>query len=56
MATTPAAPAFDACAQCEAPFERGVRYPVVAVHEPAGEIRLHSFCDKQCLAAWRRGD
>jgi hypothetical protein len=52
MATTPAAPVFEACAQCGESFARGVRYPVVVLHDPSGDVRLHTFCDERCRQAW----
>jgi hypothetical protein len=43
---------LDRCAHCGEPFEKNVRYPLVAERE-TGELRLHSFCDDGCTEAWR---
>lgn len=42
---------FGRCANCGAPLEQGVQYPVSTETED-GEFTLHSFCDAECQREW----
>ena len=39
------------CANCEAPLQFDVTYPVVT-QKQNGDIEYYSFCDDDCRAAW----
>lgn len=43
---------FEHCAYCGEPFDPGVSYPASSHRGDDGELRLHSFCDDICEAAW----
>lgn len=46
---------FDACEACGEPFERNTTYPVLTTEDDEGTMAVYSFCDRDCLSAWREG-
>lgn len=43
---------FESCANCDANFDRGVKYPALIEQGEDGDVSLHSFCCDACKADW----